>query len=203
MGLDVYLNKVITKEEFIEEFFHYCEKILSECSEEQQTNIIAMFPDKVYEKAIEYIDFHKIFKRKKLDFNDYHQVSQCGNQFKFVKNIDYDLYHFTDTENWNKYELTINVRTNSPMYSVNEKVIYLKEVYDQRKGANSQFYEDGQWETGGYLTTKKEVEEHYYKYFAPEWTRDYKVLPAKDYFDEFYERILTQFVEGEMILCYW
>ena len=201
MGLDVCLNRIINKEEYQKEYGFY-EVILSELGAEQQSKIIAMFPDKIYEKVFDYIDFNTIFKRKKLDFNDYLQVSQCGNQFKFVKNSDYDLYQ-TDYENWNKYELVINVRTTSPSYSVNEKVIYMSKVYEQRKGGNSQFYEDGQWDIGGYITTEKEVEEHYYKYFAPEWIDDYRVAPATNYFDEFYERILTKFVEGEMILCYW
>ena len=203
MGLDIHLNKVITKNEYQENTCGFHEIILSELAEEQQTNILTMFSDKVYEKVVYYIDFNKIFNRKKLIFDEYQQVSQCENQFKFVRNVDHDLYHFTDTENWNKYELTINVRKNCPTYYVNEKVLYTKTLYEQRKGANSKFYADGHWDTGGYLTTKKEVGEHYYSYFAPEWITDYKVQPAKDYFDEFYERILTKFIEGETIICYW
>lgn len=69
--------------------------------------------------------------------------------------------------------------------------LYIEEIGYQRKGANSQFYEDGIWDHPCILDLKK-LNEHWVEYFSGE---------EEDRIN-FKKNIIDNFVEGETVVMY-
>lgn len=201
MGLDVVLYEAIKKEDYREESFAHRKLVLDSEFVLEKCQLLAKH---FYYENIEYIDFETLFKKKKLVYSDYTLVAIRDTEWKkiysFVKTDLLDVYRAE--QNHKKYLLNINVKRSCPVKTVEHPVLYLQEKGYQRKGANQLFYDEGNWDTGGYITTLKECEEHYLRYFAPPWIQQPTLPVDKDYFDYFKENILKKFIDGENVLLY-
>lgn len=84
-------------------------------------------------------------------------------------------------------------------WAVNEDWVCLattgEEIGYMRKGANAQFYDDGMWEDGGYVCSKKVLEEHMNKYFdeGPGYLYD-------NCREAFKEQIFDKFEDGMCVI---
>ena len=192
MGLDVTLIRPVLPTQSTG-------SIILEC-DDPQYRVLDLFKDLIQYEDIKYIDWTKVFNRRKMKFEDYSMFSQCGSQFRFYKNSDH-IEGQPLPEDYQFFEY--NCRKNTPVNIVTEPVLYYETVGWQRKGANSQFYEDGNWETGGYITTLNEAWQHYYLYFAPPWVINPSYPEPSNSQDNFKECILDKFVEGKTVICYW
>lgn len=71
---------------------------------------------------------------------------------------------------------------------------------------NQLFYEDGNWENSGYVTSKEELQQHYEKYFSfYALLEKGKYIPKKvpkTFDDNFKHKILDKFIEGKHIVIY-
>lgn len=117
-------------------------------------------------------------------------------------------YNLVDAHNF-CVDAAMVVIKNPPLISKFEKCISLEEVGYQRKGANSQFYEDGMWDYKC-ITELSVLKEHWKKYFSkptPDseggWGSGVELdLAAKEMKKRFKENIIDKFVEGETFVIY-
>jgi len=173
MGLDIYLIEPCVQDMSTGSITLKRGNILNRVS--------TYFKGYIEHEPIEYIDWIKLFKRRGLNYNDYELYSSCGRKYDFIpKNkIGSDLEDIDF--------ITFNTRINSPCYTEIEPVLYYKEVGYQRKGANARFYSEGVWDTGGFIVTGDEAALHYLNYF----NRSFRT------------NILSKFIQGENMICYW
>jgi hypothetical protein len=96
-----------------------------------------------------------------------------------------------------------------PTYKVMELCIAVEEVGYQRKGANSQFYEDGMWDSPC-VTDLKTLKKHWKAYFSKQTPEsqggfgsglEYELEDA-DRKKRFKQNIIDKFVEGETFVIY-
>lgn len=206
MGLNTILYEVVSKEMF-EEYPENFSSLVIDDNNHKRHEICAMFKNLVYPIENEYYDIDKILKRrdKNLKFNDFIIISECGNVYELCPIADWNLPIDDYTER-TKNKIVIKINKKSPTCRVLENVLYVKEIYDKRKGANKAFYEDGNWDTGGYITDKKELLEHYEKYFSfYALMEEEKYIPKKipkTFYDDFKYAIMDNFIEGKHILIY-
>lgn len=119
-------------------------------------------------------------------------------------------YQFDLVDAWEFCRESIHVSIkNPPTFKRAEKCLALEEVGYQRKGANSQFYEDGMWGSKC-ITDLNVLKEHWEKYFSkptPESKGGFGSgveydLTAKEMREGFKKNIIDNFVEGETFIIY-
>ena len=77
-----------------------------------------------------------------------------------------------------------------------------EEVGYQRKGANSQFYDDDMWGCSDVVLDLKTLEEHWLKYFSDPVNSPYYDGDTEYMKRHFKENIIDNFVEGQTFVCY-
>jgi hypothetical protein len=197
MGLNVLLCNVITKQKYDDiestDTAHWHISTI-EIDDDYKKQRLLPFAEYVNNINTEFYDFAKIFKRRKLNIADYSISSydSCG-RHEFV--LTSELEHARAESRPTKKSLCFTIKCNrsTPTYWENVPTLYVEYLYNMRKGANTSFYNDGCWDSGGYITTLAEATEHYIKYFK---------LEPNDRDNTFYTEVLSRFVEGKHVLLY-
>ena len=78
-------------------------------------------------------------------------------------------------------------------------VILGKEISCQRRGENQKFHDDGKWDKGIFVLTKKQLLKDWDEYFSDV---DYYGHSKEESRKRFKENIVDKFVEGKTIVIY-
>ena len=161
---------------------------------------------------MEFCDWEATFKKRGLNFDEYEEsLSAPGYWYDFIKkdiisaaqgDTVVSFERLFDDEEPDPADAT-RVRINSdeiiPKTELVEVFAYGREVGYQRKGANTQFYNDGKWDANTIVSTKKMLLEDWKKYFSDPEDAYYGVDSAK----HFKEHIIDNFKEGKTFVAYW
>jgi hypothetical protein len=152
---------------------------------------------------------NKHYKKFEADFKELLIQNGWVEKYKFYVSGQ-KKYQYNLVKAWQFCRKAISVSIkNPPLFSKTEKCIAIEEVGYQRKGANSQFYEDGMW-SSKCVTDLKTLKEHWKKYFSEQSPDskggfgsgvEYK-LENEEMKKRFKENIIDKFVEGETFVIY-
>lgn len=217
MGLDITVYKILkekpksNKKDFEHNYFSLIDN---------DGNYLNNFPEwtKQYEHTVteKWYDWDKYKEETGIDINqmDWHGESY-GEDGCFMtvapKDKEYPEYH--EGDNWDEYqkkldEVQIKIDlTKVPLKEKEIRVLYREEVGYQRKGLNSQFYQDYKDGKIGYFVWnlkelkryKKDYCDKAYRYKYPNGQlADFMVYEKRD----FQNNIINKFIEGECCVTF-
>lgn len=185
MGLNVMVYKPCKEHEFNADDRRFC---LRDLPEWVRHELKTRFSDYVVKAKIEVVDTAKLFKGLGLKASNYRY---CGDESFYNPEINrsdtacqYVNKHDDDDDIWFVESELPN--SEFPYKIVYEDVIHCKEIGEQRKGANAQFFVDNQSDHG-WTFSDKVAQKHVEMYFAE---------------SEFQKNILDVFKESENFIYY-
>jgi len=214
MGLDVFVFEYLMIPDTIktqEELDAFCAEHGGDWTtyEERHKNLPKKYVKKI---PMELCDWEATFKKRGLNFDEYEEsLSAPGYWYDFIKKDTISaaqedavvslerLFGDEEPDPADATRVRINNDEIIPKTELVEVWAYGKQQGYQRKGANTQFYDDGKWDNNTIVSTKEMLLEDWKKYFSdPE--DDYY---GKDAESHFKENIIDNFKEGKTFVAYW
>lgn len=156
--------------------------------------VFEKFKDFVFIHEVQVYSWKEIFQEMNLNFEDFETIG-----------ASYDENFIVEFES--KLDKSLIKIANPRTHFEKMKCIAVKEISNQRKGANGRFYSDGIWDSDPVLD-KKTLLDHWKKYFSKTVkSKAYGALveyemSEKERTQYFKENIIDKFIEGKNFVLY-